>query len=175
MDSALLDPETLTPRLTVPHAEIIDQHRFLRIEDDRIKPMRLHDLRSEQVVDVPRPPHYGWTDPRVSQVSPDGRWLGFTFADPGRSPQVMDVWLLDLSGPQWTRAPAMPTRAALKATDIAFAPNGRLVMLGRFGDDDNPRELLATWRPGEPQWALLPLRRPEPPPGQPVDTRFLVL
>lgn len=178
-EAILLDPGTLAERMKSPRVDVIDEHRYLVATDNRTDPIRLHDMGSGKSVDVPRPPHTGWAQPHVSPLSPDGRWLALTFGEPGVMPQVMDVWLLDLSNLQWTHVPAMPIHASLKNTSISFAPDGRLVMLGNFSDvadvgHEYKRHLLATWRPGEPQWALLPFERPATSPDEPHDTRFLV-
>lgn len=177
--SVLLDPGSLAEKAAFPLVEVIDDHRVLVVGGDGTEPFRLHDLRSGEAVAVPRPPHAGWSDPRVSPLSADGRWLAFTYGEPGVMPQVMDVWVLDLPSLGWTRAPGMPLRASLKDTDVSWAPDGRLVMLGGFSDageigHEYGHRLLATWRPGEPRWALLPFERPATPRGEPHDTRFLV-
>jgi len=51
---------------------------------------------------------------------------------------------------------------ALKGTDLNWAVDGRLVIVGQFHPD---RFELATWRPGEAQLALRPYRRPAAPDG----------
>jgi hypothetical protein len=105
-------------------------------------------------------------------VSSDGRWLPLTFGDPGHARQVMDVWLLDLANGRWHHLPEMPTFAALKATSLTWAADGRLVLLGHFY---TAGDLLVTWRPGEPALAVLPYERPDTDPDEPSTDAFIVL
>jgi hypothetical protein len=84
---------------------------------------------------------------------------------------TLPVWVLDLSAATWTRLPLMPTYAALKATDVTWVSDGRLVMVGRFPDAGK----VATWTPGAAGWQVRPFDRPATPAGAPVDVRFTVL
>ena len=168
-DGVLLDPETGQEQARFGYATPIDDRRVLVTEDDW-HTIEVHDLRAGSVTRLAHPPSYGWREPRVGPVSPDGRWLPLTFADPTRLPQAMDVWLLDLRDGQWLRLPSMPVHAAVKGTNLAWAADGRLVLSGWFPE----RELVVTWRPGEPELATLPHRRPPADPDQPYSNEFLV-
>jgi hypothetical protein len=150
----LLDPETFEVRAHFGDGALVDDHRVV-VTDDRWRTIELRNLHTGHLAQVEAPPAYGST-PQVGPVSPDGRWLPFTYGVPGEMPQVMDLWLLDLQTARWLHAPAMPAHTSLKATSLAWAPDGRLVLLGAF-----PTEwLLVTWRPGEPELAVLPYERP---------------
>jgi len=165
--AALLDPATLAEKATFPAVEPVDEDRVVVLGDA----WELRDLRTGRVTPLTRPPAAGWPDPRVGAPSPDGRLVPFTFGEPSGSPQIMDVWVLDLSAATWTRLPLMPTYAALKATDVTWVGDGRLVMVGRFPDAGK----VATWTPGTAGWQVRPFDRPATPAGAPVDVRFTVL
>jgi hypothetical protein len=165
--AALLDPATLAERAGYAGVEPIDDDRVIVLGES----WELRDLRTGRVTPIARPPARGWPDPRVGAVSADGRYVPFTFGEPGHAPQVMDLWVLDLETVRWTRLPLMPAYAALKGTDVAWGADGRLVLVGRFPE----KGLIATWRPGDAGYLVRPFDRPETPAGAPVDTRFLVV
>jgi len=153
--AVLLDPATLAERMSFPYIALVDEHRFVSWGPKRDSPVRLHDLRTNETRPARWPDFHGWDQPQVIPASPDGRWLAFRFGDPGRSPQVQDVWLLDLQELRWVHPPDMPVLTALKSGGIAWAADGRLVMLGRFYDaPDRSRLLVAVWRPGLARWML---------------------
>jgi hypothetical protein len=86
-------------------------------------------------------------------ASPDGRLLAVSFEHPAwpGPRQRLDVWLLDLIELVWRHLPSMPVPAALKATGLSWAPDGRLVLLGDF---DGLGSALAVWRPGQDRLAV---------------------
>ncbi len=70
------------------------------------------------------------------------------------------MWLIDLHNLTWTHLPSMPVYAALKTVGMDWAADGRLVIVGQFYENQRDfRELLVTWRPGEPALALRPYTR----------------
>lgn len=164
---ALLDPHTLAEKASFPQIEALDEDRVLVTGPDQ---WELRNLRTGQVTPLTRPPARGWVDPRVRPLDPSGRYLPLTFGEPGTSPQVMDLWVLDLSSTRFTRLPLMPAYTSLKGTDVGWDDDGRLVLVGRFPD----KGLIATWRPGDAGYLVRPFDRPAAPAGAPVDTRFLV-
>jgi hypothetical protein len=94
----------------------------------------------------------------VARVSPDGRYALVRLGNYSSAQQVIDLWLLDLTTGDWRHVPGMPVFGGLKYASEAWAPDGRLVMLGEYGAD---RRVLATWRPGDPQVAIRPDPLPE--------------
>lgn len=174
-DTVLLGGAELDEQARFAEAHPIDDDRVL-VTEDGWQAMAVHDLRTGQVTPIARPPALGDRAPRVGAVSPDLRWLPLSFADPSSSPQRLDVWLLDLDTGAWLQLPSMPAPAAVKQTELAWASDGRLVMLGSFRLGDFPQtSLLLTWRPGDADLAALPYARPTPDPDDPVSYEFLVL
>jgi hypothetical protein len=168
-ESVLLDPATLGERRRHPRVELIDENRYLVVPRERTEPYQLHDQRSGTSTPVPRPASYGWPDPAVGPLSPDGRYLPLSFGEPGTVPQVLDVWLLDLTALRWVHPPMMPAYAALKGTSFTWVGDGRLVLLGQFGRSRRDFEsLLATWRIGDAELRVRPYVRPAS-----SDTRIL--
>jgi hypothetical protein len=93
-------------------------------------------------------------------VDPNGRLVALAFADPawqGGGNQALDVWLLDTATGELTQLPGMPVILSLKATSMAWTPDGRLVLLG----EDRRRAFVAVWRPGEPRLAVKTVRLPQ--------------
>jgi hypothetical protein len=88
-------------------------------------------------------------------VSPDQRHATVEYGHPAwpGPRQRLDVWVLAFSTGRWTHLPSMPVGLALKATDVTWANDGRLVLVGEF---DGPGTTLAVWRPGEGQLAMRP-------------------
>ncbi|MCI0689884.1 MAG: hypothetical protein L0Y54_21990 [Sporichthyaceae bacterium] len=97
--------------------------------------------------------------PSDGLVSPDQRFVAIAFEHPAwpGPRQRMDLWLLDLDTAQWTRLPAMPLPVALKATDMTWAPDGRLVAVGAF---EQVGRAVVTWRPGDAQLRFRPVDLP---------------
>lgn len=108
--------------------------------------LRLGDRR------FPLPSSISLGRPRLT-VSPDLRYAAVEYGEPAwpGPRQRLDVWVLDLRDGRWTQLPSMPVAASLKLTGLAWAGDGRLVLLGSF---DGTGSALAVWRPGEPRLAL---------------------
>jgi hypothetical protein len=125
-------------------------------------PLTLTDLRTGTRWRLPWPSRIGFTDQAV--VRPDGRLIALDFADPaykGGGTQVTDVWLLEPATRQFRHLPDMPAAVHLKFTSMAWASDGRLVMLAQTGGPSGDRNLVAVWTPGQRQIALRPVRLPE--------------
>ena len=159
--AVLIDPVTLEEKLTYPRVAVIDEHRVVSWGPDADDPVVVHDMRTKQSRRTLWPDFHGWPDPSPAVASPDGSRIAFRFGNPSNSPQIQDVWILELQDLHWVRAPGMPTFAALKSGTIAWAPDGTLVMLSVFYDKltpefggQTPRKLVATWRPGNQRWEL---------------------
>jgi len=159
--AVLIDPETLEEKLSYPRVAVIDEHRVLSWGPDRDDPVLVHDMRTNQSRRTQWPDFHGWPDPSPAIASPDGSRIAFRFGNPSNSPQIQDVWILELQDLHWVRPPGMPTLVALKSGTIAWAPDGTLVMLSVFYDKltpeyggQTPRKLVATWRPGKQRWDL---------------------
>ncbi|NUT34540.1 MAG: hypothetical protein HOV79_15855 [Hamadaea sp.] len=157
----LADPATFAERARFAWAAMIDGHRTLVAADRSSFALGVHDARTGAVTPVNRPGHWGWPEPEVGVPSPDGRWLPLTFAEPGDDPQVIDVWLLDLTALTWTRVPAMPALGYLKPHAVAWARDGRLVVAYRFAvSRGHARRLVLTWKPAEAAPAAYPYDHP---------------
>lgn len=92
-------------------------------------------------------------------VDPRGRYVALAFADPawrGGGQQVLDVWVLDTRTCELTQLPGMPAFVALKATNMTWTDDRRLVLLA-----EDRRTLVAVWRPGETRLAVRTVRLPE--------------
>jgi hypothetical protein len=90
---------------------------------------------------------------------PGGRVVALQFADPawhlgGR--QALDVWLLEPRRGHLRHVPGFPAFVHLKATDLQWTRDGRLVLLGRADD----RDVVAVWRPGQARLALKTVELP---------------
>lgn len=66
----------------------------------------------------------------------------------------MDAWLLDPATRQFRHLPGMPAAVHLKFTSMAWANDGRLVMLAQSGGPGGDRDLVAIWKPGQRQIAV---------------------
>ncbi len=100
----------------------------------------LDTLTGEEVA-IELPVRFG--QPSYGQLSPDGRYLAIPFKSPL---QVFDIWVLDTETLQWTRAPSMPVASGVKATSLAWVPDGRLIILLTL---EPAGHQLATWTPGD--------------------------
>jgi hypothetical protein len=156
----MVDPETLTAEFQAARVDLVDEHTVLVFPEPRSAQMLLRDTETGRSRPLPAPPARGIGPPSVGPTSPDGRWLLVTYADPGSVPQVLDVWVLDLVAREWTHMPSMPVFASLKATNIAWAPDGRVVIAGMFPTAEQPRNReLVVWHPGEPVLVRRPYDR----------------
>jgi hypothetical protein len=157
---ALLDPGDgrVVARYPEIHGVAGDQVLWGGPEADA-GPFTLTDRRTGASHRVARPTPYGEAD--VGLPSPDGRLLAVEFADPSWSRvhgQVSDIWLLDVRARRWRRLPGMPLITALKAMDMAWTGDGRLLLAGDF---DRFGEALAVWRPGQDRLAVRRLALPD--------------
>ncbi|HEX2357462.1 MAG TPA: hypothetical protein VHI50_13525 [Micromonosporaceae bacterium] len=164
----LVDPATLAERLRVARVDLIDARRavvFPETPEGDIELRQAGAAGAGAVTRLTRPPAFGWRSPLVGPPSPDGRWLPFRFGTPSQLPQVLDVWLLDLTAPAgagaWRHVPSTPVFVALKGTDLGWARDGRLVIAGTFYEPASPqqRRRIATWRPGDGVLSTLPFDR----------------
>ena len=105
-----------------------------------------------------------------SALDPSGRFLAVAFANPEASEaqRRVDIWVLDTAARRWRQVPGMPARTTLERTSMAWAPDGRLVILGHF---DGLGDLVAAWLPGPDPPAV---RRVELPSDR-VGSSFTVL
>jgi hypothetical protein len=100
----------------------------------------LDTLTGEEIT-IGLPVRFG--QPSYGELSPDGRYLAVPFKSPL---QVFDIWVLDTETLRWTQVPSMPVAAFVKATTIAWVPDGRLVILLTLEPGGHQ---LATWTPGD--------------------------
>jgi hypothetical protein len=90
-------------------------------------------------------------------VQPHGRYVAIGFADPAYPgpPQAEDVFLLDRRRRSLTHVPGFPASIRLKFSSMAWAADGRLVLLVR--DEDGAR--IGTYRPDRRQRPVRPDRQ----------------
>jgi hypothetical protein len=94
--------------------------------------------------------------PGTGSVSRDGRYIAIEYRDPS---QFMDLWILDLETMSWIQAPSMPVHALIKRPEPSWTPDGRLVVVGFFGERSKERFLLVVWRPGKPKLSIRPMTK----------------
>jgi hypothetical protein len=93
-------------------------------------------------------------------VDPAGRFVALAFASvswTSGAGQAFDVWALDTKTGKLTQLPGMPAFVALKSTNMAWTPDGRLVLLAESAGKD----MVGVWRPGEQHLALKTVRLPD--------------
>jgi hypothetical protein len=114
-------------------------------------PLSLVDLATGTRRVVTRPSILRGLDEVVP--APRGHLVAVGFADPAYPgpAQASDVWILDTTSGTYTHLPGMPAQVDLKFSSMAWARDGRLVLLLQGGG----RTVLAVWRPGA---RTLPLR-----------------
>jgi hypothetical protein len=71
--------------------------------------------------------------------------------------QSLDLWLCDTKTGTLSRLPGMPAGVLLKFTDMAWASDGRFVLLG----EDDRGGFVAAWRPGQARLAVKRVRLPQ--------------
>jgi hypothetical protein len=105
-----------------------------------------------------------WAGMGPVRPHPDGRLAVVGFGDPvdPGPEQALDVWLLDLSTRRWRQLPDMPARVALKATDMRWTTDGRLVILAELvgAEASAQSTVVGVWRPGEPRVAVRQVKLP---------------
>ena len=158
--AALLDPDEGRTLVRFPEIHAIVGELVLSSggEGDQ-GPFTVTDRRTGARHQVVRPSTVGSASDGL--VSPDRQRVAIAFENPawaGTGTQVMDVWLLDAMTYRWERLPAMPVPVALKFTSMAWADDGRLLLLGSF---DGAGDALAVWRPGQDQLVIRPIPLPE--------------
>jgi hypothetical protein len=104
----------------------------------------LTDVETNSETTVAAPDAHG--NPGYGIVSPDGRYVAIEYRDPD---QIMDLWVLDIETMEWTHAPSMPVRAFIKRPEPTWTSDGRLAVLGCFGQPVESRYVLIVWRPGD--------------------------
>jgi hypothetical protein len=164
---ALLDPATLAERSSHAEAQVMGRHHVLT-QDDREQNLVLRGPDGDVELDKPSPMtgfvfNAHWP---VVPVSPDGRYAIVRYGDHSRSPQGIDVWVLDLERAAWLHVPGMPVQGGLKYTGEAWSSDGRLVMVGMY---DRDKQIFATWRPGDAQ---IEVRADNPVPGDTFEQGF---
>jgi hypothetical protein len=156
---------------------LLDQTDLREIARGKV-PSRVHAVTSRRVL-VRDAEGFALVDPRTGaetriaeprsvghpgngSVSRDGRYIAIEYRDPS---QFMDLWILDLETTTWMHAPSMPVHAMIKRPEPSWTPDGRLVVLGWFGERSKERHLLVVWRPGKPKLSIRPMTK---------DARFVV-
>ncbi len=127
------------------------------------KSFTLVDVDTGSEAQLPWPSILPFIDHRPA-VDPRGRFVVLGFAAPAWSDdsgntigQVMDAWLLDTRTAELTQVPGMPAFVGLKTTHMEWTSDGRLVILG----EDDQRDFVAVWRPGQRALAVKTLRLPQ--------------
>ena len=147
-EGAILDPETLDTVIETGNVLAVIEDQLLSWEGGSFT-VRDHATGAER--ELASPTDVG--TPSNAGTSPDGRVIAVTFQHPAwpGPRQRLDVWMLEVATWEWSRLPSMPVAAALKATDEAWAPDGRFVIFGSF---DQAGHAVATWRPGDRDLAV---------------------
>jgi hypothetical protein len=137
----ILDPENLlTTLFEVGLIRGVFGNRVLHQAGGGSDFILLDTLTGEEIT-IELPVRFG--QPSYGELSPDGRYLAIPFKSPL---QVFDIWVLDTETLQWTRVPSMPVASGVKATSLAWVPDGRLIVLLTLEPDGHQ---LATWTPGD--------------------------
>jgi hypothetical protein len=148
----VIDPATLRTVLRTRAGVVAAAGRSLVLVDDANPPrFTLLDTRTG----VRRV--FAWPSIVASRdgaaVDPRGRYVALGFGNPawaGGGQQVEDVWILDTATRRLRQLPGMPAFVHLKATDMAWTADGRLVLLA----EDDRRTVVAVWRPGDRRLAV---------------------
>jgi hypothetical protein len=163
--SALVTPDGGVVRLDGRYAEPGGGNFVLRGAEAG-EPIILADLRGDARWRLRWPSRVDGPQAGMAEVRgrPDGRLAVVGFgdpADPGPE-QALDLWLLDLATRHWRQLPDMPARVALKATDMRWTADGRLVILTELAEDAGAQStVVAVWRPGQPRIAVRQVHLPQ--------------
>lgn len=164
---ALVHPDGGVVRLHDPSAQPAGGNLVLRGGAQAGAPITLADVRGGARWRLGYPSRLDGPQAGMGPVRPhpDGRLAVVGFgdpADPGPE-QALDVWLLDLTTRRWRQLPDMPARVALKATDMRWTADGRLVILTELvgAEASAQRAVVAVWRPGEPRIAVRQVKLPK--------------
>jgi hypothetical protein len=162
--TSLLDQAGHRTRLGFPAANLLAATgQLLLTSAEPQAPLTLTNLASH------RSWRLGWPTrlrggTHIAAVHPNGRDIAVGFhglAAPGE--EGYDLWLLNTASRRWQHLPDLPAAdVAVKATDLAWTRDGRLVVLTGTATHG---QVVAVWRPGQPRLALRPLELPEPSPG----------
>jgi hypothetical protein len=146
----ILDPGSLRTIVPTQRIVAVAGRRVLTMDDDGFV-LSERGTRTR----IPAPTSIGEPD---GMVSPDGRYVAVAFEHPAwpGPRQRLDLWLLDLTTLTWSRVPGMPLGVSLKDTVQAWAPDGRLVILGEFWEVG---QRLVYWRPGQDDLTVTRLSR----------------
>jgi hypothetical protein len=164
--SALVTPDGAVVRLESRYSEPAGGNFVLRGAEAG-GPIILADLRGDARWRLPWPSRVDGPQAGMAGVRgrPDGRLAVVGFgdpADPGPE-QALDLWLLDLATRRWQQLPDMPARVALKATDMRWTADGRLVILTELAEGEASAQsaVVTVWRPGEPRIAVRQVQLPQ--------------
>lgn len=125
------------------------------------KLIALTDLRSGVTHRLPWPSSLGDHVMGLIGGHPDGRLAHVAFYPAlDGAEQTLDVWLLDLTTRRWQQLPDMPLRLAPRKPQLRWTDDGRLLLLAGLADD--PADVVAVWRPGEPRITVRHVKLSEP-------------
>jgi hypothetical protein len=152
----IVDPESGKTVQRTRHGVLAVAGRMLVLAGPR-RGLTLLDARTGAERRLARPDTL--QGPGAAAVDPTGRYVVLEYADPAwqqTGTQSLDLWLLDTRTAARTRLPGMPADVLLKATNMAWTRDGRLVLLG----EDDRGSFVAVWRPREKRLAVRRLRLP---------------
>jgi hypothetical protein len=161
---SLLDHHGHRTRLGFPAADLLTATGQLVLTSaEPLAPLTLTNLHSRVSWRLGWPSRLrGGT--HIAAIHPNGRDIAVGFhglATPGKA--GYDLWLLDTATRRWRHLPDLPASdIAAKATDMAWTPDGRLVMLTGTA---SLGQVVAVWRPGQRRLALRQIKLPKPSPG----------
>ena len=113
--------------------------------------LRVIDLKGGQRREVAWPSYFGG----IIHVTPEpnGPLVAVDFGSPAYPgpAQAEDIWMLDTDTGTFTHLPGYPAQVDIKASDIAWTSDNRLVIIAHGGG----RAVLGIWKPGQ---TTIPLR-----------------
>jgi hypothetical protein len=160
----LVDHRGRRTRLGFPAADLLAATgQLLLTSAEPPAPLTLTNLRSHRSWRLAWPSQLRG-GAHIAAVHPNGRDIAVGFyglAAPGEA--GYDLWLLNTASRRWRHLPDLPAAdIAAKATDLAWARDGRLVVLTGTATLGH---VVVVWRPGQRRLALRPLKLPTPSPG----------